>query len=172
LPLVLIGTEYGVYATENIGVTSPQWSPVNDNGMANVPVYMLIQQVYNYPGVSNWGVIYAATHGRGIFETGTYMSINDQGKNKPSSKLEVSVYPNPVSDRANIYYTFKEKSKLIINVSVFQEFTNNQYPTPNPCFPPFTNQKPPKRAVFGFSGDGGNRTRVRKNRPSDIYERS
>jgi len=113
--LVIIGTEYGVYATENIQATSPTWVDVN-NGMANVPVYMLVQQIYNYPGVSNYGVIYAATHGRGIFESGAYMGINDNEKAKPNSKLEVSIYPNPVSDVANVYYNFKGNDKVYLKV--------------------------------------------------------
>jgi hypothetical protein len=33
-------------------------------------------------------------------------------------------------------------------------------------------QNTPSSKVCFFSGDGGNRTRVRKNRPADIYERS
>ena len=114
--LVIIGTEYGIYATENIQAASPTWIDVNTNGLANVPVYMLKQQIYDYPGVSNYGVIYAATHGRGIFESGTYEGINDNQKPKLSSKLVVNVYPNPVTDRANISYNFKGNAKVILKV--------------------------------------------------------
>jgi len=114
--LVIIGTEYGVYATENISAPSVVWTDVNDNGMANVPVYMLVQQIYNYPGVSNYGVIYAGTHGRGIFETGTYMGINDNEKPKLNTGITLNIYPNPLSETANIYFNVKGTSTSILKV--------------------------------------------------------
>jgi len=110
--MVLVGTEYGVYATENIQAGTPLWTDVNANGLANVPVYMLVQQVYDYPGVSNYGVIYAGTHGRGIFESGTYMSINDHKTNSSVSTATVTVYPNPVKNTAHINYSMKTNSKI------------------------------------------------------------
>jgi len=125
--LVIIGTEYGIYATENIQAASPVWVDVNANGLANVPVYMLKQQVFNYPGVSNYGVIYAATHGRGIFESRTYMGINDNENAKISSKLEVSIYPNPVKDRANVTFNFKGNAKAILNIYDIQGRLKKSY---------------------------------------------
>lgn len=113
--VVLVGTENGVYASENIQAGAPVWEEVNTTGMANVPVYMLVQQIYNYPGVSNWGVIYAATHGRGIFETGTYMSINENTNPKTITTAEVSVYPNPVAHNATISYNLG-KNNGVLNI--------------------------------------------------------
>jgi len=125
--LVIIGSEYGVYATENIQAASPTWTDINTGGLANVPVYMLLQQIYDYPGVSNYGVIYAATHGRGIFESGTYMGINENGKTPANSNLEVSVYPNPVSDKANISYNIKGNSKVSLKVFDIQGRLKDTY---------------------------------------------
>ena len=73
-----MGTEFGIYSTDNITVSSPQWSADNE-GLGNVPVYMLTQQDFYNQGSPNYGVIYAATHGRGIFANYKYrmVSIDD-----------------------------------------------------------------------------------------------
>ncbi len=109
---VLIGTEYGIYSTENITAASPQWSDEN-TGLDHVPVYMLRQQQYSYWDdkncqVKNYGTIYAGTHGRGIFECTKYTSINDHYQQETSGvyiPMSVSIYPNPVSDNATLSFT-------------------------------------------------------------------
>ncbi|HQP90513.1 MAG TPA: T9SS type A sorting domain-containing protein, partial [Bacteroidales bacterium] len=97
--IILLGTEFGIYSTDNIAATSPSWSADNE-GLGNVPVYMLTQQdFYNY-GSPNYGVIYAATHGRGIFANYKYhiVSIDDF----VTEDNNLSVYPNPATDYINI----------------------------------------------------------------------
>lgn len=120
---VLIGTEYGIYSTENITASSPQWTAEN-TGLANVPVYMLWQQTYDFNNenciVYNYGTIYAATHGRGVFECTKYTSIPDPEPGNSYSDvympLSVTLYPNPVNDNATLSYTLSKNSNVIINV--------------------------------------------------------
>lgn len=93
--VILLGTEYGIYTTDNITISSPNWTKDNE-GMGNVPVYMLTQQNFYTYNTPNYGVIYAATHGRGIFANYKYriVSIDDYNNNLSS----FYVYPNPTTD--------------------------------------------------------------------------
>ncbi|MDD3280672.1 MAG: T9SS type A sorting domain-containing protein [Bacteroidales bacterium] len=131
--LVFIGTEKGIYVTDNFSNTTPVWEAANDGIDAAIPVFMLKQQTKDYPeaeakiygddtnditiinfeGVRNTGCIYAATHGRGIFRNTTYdpdFGIPEKPIVKNST---INVYPNPTSDAANIKFTL---SKNVTNV--------------------------------------------------------
>jgi hypothetical protein len=95
---LFVGTELGIYMSENKGVT---WSIVDD-GMPNVPVFMLVQQKM-IPGAVNQSYIYAATHGRGMFMTKgvTFPTSIDEDLNGVNAlALYASIYPNPVSTNA------------------------------------------------------------------------
>ncbi len=113
---VLIGTEYGVYATDDINAASPAWAEEN-TGLDRVPVFMIKQQnmalpwqsisyeidgqtfTDDYPGITNSGKIYAATHGRGFFSTDKYVGIEEPGEHVSlMKKINVNLYPNPVMD--------------------------------------------------------------------------
>lgn len=106
---IFVGNEFGVYSTQNIGVENPSWVSENNKDQSThldpVPVFQLRQQTMDhqaYPYVRNQGVIYAATHGRGLYKSrtfGTGIFDNPEGKMKPDSKLKI--YPNPAED-----YTF------------------------------------------------------------------
>jgi len=54
--VILLGTEYGIYTTDNITISSPNWTKDNE-GMGNVPVYMLTQQNFYTYNTPNYGVI-------------------------------------------------------------------------------------------------------------------
>ena len=115
---VIIGTEHGVYSTD-ITSSSPSWSAEN-SGLANVPVYMISQQQYTFSGVSsnNYGSIYAATHGRGIFKCDKYLSVNNYTPSNTvaSSIINVNVFPNPVVDNASIAFSLPKSGSVKVNV--------------------------------------------------------
>jgi hypothetical protein len=56
---IILGTDLGVWTTSSVNGTSTQWI-ANNNGLANVPVYMVKYRPANTSLV-------AATHGRGLF---------------------------------------------------------------------------------------------------------
>jgi hypothetical protein len=58
---IILGTDLGVWTTSAVNGTSTQWIS-NNNGLANVPVYMIKYRSANTSLV-------AATHGRGLFTT-------------------------------------------------------------------------------------------------------
>jgi hypothetical protein len=123
---VLVGTEYGIWGTDNISSSSPSWTDEN-NGADYVPVYMLKQQIFENgwvaesnddSGVRNHGYIWAGTHGRGIFRTKSFegpvgiepiISDND-------SDMSLTLYPNPSIDYANVDFNLDKKSDVSIYV--------------------------------------------------------
>ncbi|MCD4744823.1 MAG: T9SS type A sorting domain-containing protein [Bacteroidales bacterium] len=132
--LVLVGTEEGIWATEDI--TSGQW--VEHNGdIGKVPVFALKQQttfiksftisfidpgsgqtIYiTWPETTNYGAIYCGTYGRGIFIDTTYITV---GINDPveivSNKTDIKVYPNPVNNNANVSFSLETSTNVIINI--------------------------------------------------------
>ncbi|MGB1031682.1 MAG: T9SS type A sorting domain-containing protein, partial [Flavobacteriales bacterium] len=98
--VILVATEHGVYATDNGG---DDWEAVN-MGMAPAadaiacPVHAIKQQ---WRGGTNWsypqntGVVYAGTHGRGIFRTGTLVGVNEADNGIDQDQDLFAVYPNP-----------------------------------------------------------------------------
>jgi hypothetical protein len=126
--MVILGTEYGLFATSDITKSSAtiEWSEENTNQMnpasniSKVPVLQVRQQVYTYiehPGVTNYGVIYIGTHGRGFFQCKKYYSSVDEGKEAtPIAKPTLNIYPNPVIDKLNINYSLSDAGNVLINI--------------------------------------------------------
>lgn len=132
--LVFVGTEHGIYVTDNIGASSPTWVPENNN-IGLIPVFMLKQQtvrktndtlmfvnidttyVVHY-GTNNYGVIYGATYGRGLISLDEYqkpVGIGEPGKLDHYSSF--SVYPNPATDKVTI--AFEAAAPGYTDVAVF-----------------------------------------------------
>ena len=111
---ILLGTEFGIWSTDNAG-KSTEW--INENeGMGNVPVFMLKQQRLGKYPISNYGVIYAATHGRGLFQSVDFVGIDDF--QDPSSVIAetIHIYPNPASDKINITYKVDNQASISLEI--------------------------------------------------------
>ena len=135
---VIIGTEYGAYACENVLASSPIWESVNENGLANVPIFKLVQQVIpNFwadgnTGVTNYGYIYAATHGQGIYQTSTFHGpVAVKPVPEKATFNELTLYPNPASNFVNIDFdldSYQQVSLSIFNLKgqkvISKEITN------------------------------------------------
>lgn len=88
---VIIGTELGVWYTNNFNATAPTWNQ-SYNGMSNVKVLDL--------DLRNDNTVFAATYGRGIFSgqfTATSLSTNDNVVSKG-----IKIYPNPSNGIVNV----------------------------------------------------------------------
>ena len=121
---VLVGTEMGVYGTDDISLASPNWA-LESSGMGTAPIFDLKQQTMTHwpiivvndsTMVSNYGMIYAATHGRGIFECSKYVGINDPVNPNSGSHPVINVFPNPVRGLASLSYSLKATSNVVFNV--------------------------------------------------------
>lgn len=115
---IVIGTEYGIWATNDGGTTWTHSSGVANGivaepsagasvgSLAYVPVFDLRQQQVGqrpYMNPENYGVIYAGTHGRGIFRSDDFFSVNVAENNDgglENSDVSLSVYPNPTTSTA------------------------------------------------------------------------
>lgn len=134
---VLLGTEHGIYMTDNIA--NPSWVAQNDP-MGDVPVMDLKQQIVKqdeqtvwteyiendtsyfvptiYPGVTNRGVIYAATYGRGLFRCENFKK--DSQQSVPESVVVatpvINMYPNPVRDMTKVNFTMNSRGNVSYEV--------------------------------------------------------
>lgn len=115
---VIIGTEMGVYACDNIN--TPVWDHTSAaQNMPTTPVFMVRQQQKEPWQSNNAGVVYAATHGRGIWKTNsTYvpLSINDQTSSSTELATSVIVSPNPVTEKALVGFTLKQGGDVTLKV--------------------------------------------------------
>jgi len=118
---VIIGTEYGVYSTRDISAGSPAWSDENLNGLQYVPVYDIDQQSWENSdewGVYNHGVIYIATHGRGLFKSETRrgggIKLSRSTIDMVSNQVKLS--PNPANEYTNVSFELSEVSDVEISV--------------------------------------------------------
>lgn len=134
--MAIIGTEHGIFVNENIHSTSSQWIK-QDSTMGSVPVFQLQQQtvakvsdsvvfvngnesfVVEYPGTNNFGIIYAATFGRGLMRSNTYrkpVAIDEYGVNGTAQILEIKMYPNPVSTQATFEMSVEQSADLMLYI--------------------------------------------------------
>jgi len=91
----VVGTEYGVYTSTDDGVS---WSREVD--VPYCPVIMISQQTWG--GAKNFGQIYVATHGRGVFTSEHYVGSNELTGNDKLEKTELKVFPNPAINQLNL----------------------------------------------------------------------
>lgn len=108
---IIIGTEFGIWGTSNGGqswvhhATSadvipsvPQAGP-STGTLRFAPVYDLRQQqngIRPYMNPTNYGVIYAGTHGRGIWRSDASYTVNVEEVELPvNSQNSLLVFPNP-----------------------------------------------------------------------------
>jgi hypothetical protein len=120
--LGIIGTEHGIFVTENIHASSPNWIK-QDSLMGSVQVFQLQQQIVSktadtvilingneiikipFPGTDNYGVIYAATFGRGLLRCNVFqktVGLEEIYNNQNTNILDLIIYPNPVTTYATI----------------------------------------------------------------------
>ncbi len=101
---IIIGTEYGIWRTDNHG---DDWTISNEGMMTQfdefaAPVFDMKQQWRSYSRWSyplNNGIIYAGTHGRGIWSNSDSQFINvDENDELDGNGLGLLVYPNPVTN--------------------------------------------------------------------------
>jgi Secretion system C-terminal sorting domain len=105
---VILGTDFGVFSTNNISSGSPTWA-VQNAGTGNVPVTTIKQQTN--PGLyyyrpANYGDLYLASFGRGLFFDETFGVVlgMDPIHTQPAAENRLKVQPNPFTNKVNISY--------------------------------------------------------------------
>lgn len=131
---LIVGTEFGTFVTENLSAANPTWTEIND-GMDRVPTLMLHQQIrsfpYDYaiagegddiivvefPATTNYGGIYAGTHGRGAFRNLQFVGIQKPAAQKPDLfRSQLLVYPNPVQTNATAVVNLSSSARATVRV--------------------------------------------------------
>jgi hypothetical protein len=129
--IAIIGTEKGIWKSED--VSGGVWSSEH-NGMGIVPVMALKQQIKEkpsftvilidpgtndtikeeYTAINNYGMIYAATYGRGIFRLEKYYTLGEEevAADKKSFPMNLSIFPNPASNNIKIDFNLDSKSDV------------------------------------------------------------
>ncbi len=122
---VVIGTEYGVYSTDNINASSVVWNSEN-NGIPTVPVFM-VEQLRNTRGSIDGDLVFQghidlATHGYGFLRSSNLVQQNPIGINEelnPKSQIlnsSLHVYPNPASSSTKIAINLDSRGSVLINL--------------------------------------------------------
>ncbi len=114
---IIIGTEFGVYATDDGGNT---WNPENGGDIDLVPVFDVRQQWRGWnQGAYLPGATYIGTHGRGIMKTGTLVSVEEseaEQKKEKSPVTDLKVYPNPVRDHATFTFELNDPEEVRMHI--------------------------------------------------------
>jgi len=115
-PAVLIlGTEFGIYTAQNGMANTPTWT-YNEDSMPKVPVLQMrqVEQKVWKSGARTGAVLYAGTHGRGIWRSNSLLTgIKPITKN---NKVLLKVYPNPVQDQLSIVMPIRENDDLVVRI--------------------------------------------------------
>lgn len=133
-----VGTDEGLWMTDDITAGNVSWDDASD-GFGRVPIMAMKQQttykskfdivvidpvtqeplVDHYPAIDNYGMIYMATHGRGIFriDSPALVGIEETPSNpKGVANSEISIYPNPASDELSVRFDLAAKSDVVMSI--------------------------------------------------------
>ena len=105
----IIGTEFGVFSTQNINAANPDWAEDNA-GLGRYPVFTLKQYRTSKSSTSAQSIvegdIFAGTFGGGIFHTGTLETNRPIGTFEEDAadvlKNTVKLFPNPATDKTTL----------------------------------------------------------------------
>lgn len=111
--VILVGTEMGIYGTDNSGTT---WD-MQAGELGRVPVFALRQQWRPWNKVyGNQGVIYAGTHGRGIWSSNGLAGIDETAVEQEDPLKKVHVYPNPANDFTKIQFDLEKSGRVDLEI--------------------------------------------------------
>jgi len=120
----MIGTEHGIYYTSNINAnpsSNVKWTKCTGNsGMPNVMTLALKQQTLRPWQCNNSGVIYAGTHGRGLWSSNNEYSRTILGVPSITTSMNaltnLSIYPNPMTSQGNIAFNLASADNITITI--------------------------------------------------------
>lgn len=103
----IIATELGVWMSSDLHTDPVSWVPANE-GMASVRTDMIRYRPSD-------GLLLAATHGRGLYTTGSLVS---EVRKQNEHEYGLTVYPNPATDYIHISGMYREHIRFeMISVS-------------------------------------------------------
>ncbi len=121
---VILGTEFGIYATDNISTGNASWTSEN-SGFANAPVFDIVQyRTHKSSDTSNTikeGDLFLGSYGRGFYTSTDLVSnrpisVGEETIAKKDAKNFLYIYPNPAKDFTKIKVELYTKSDVKANV--------------------------------------------------------
>lgn len=112
--IIVVGTSEGVFVTENGGGL---WENAS-SGFEGTPVFEVRQSWRSFEeGNNRPGEIYIGTFGRGIWKTGAYLGVGDNGAvNSGSSIKDMITYPNPSSTNTTLSFELEKEGDVMVSV--------------------------------------------------------
>ena len=110
--IIILGTEFGFYATNNGYSSTPNWIEANTGtDGADIPTSPVfdIAQAAEKPWTG--ARIYAITHGMGMWKTSSLLT-NVKEPTSQITKAEITAYPNPANNYCNFNTTVKGQYTL------------------------------------------------------------
>ncbi len=114
----IVGTDLGLFSTNELTSGAPQWGADMDV-IGDVAVTDIKQQTMKDYHILNYGAIYIATYGRGVWMDTTFLTpvgIDTPVPASLPSAGNVRVIPNPVKDQMNISCVTTEASMTEVMV--------------------------------------------------------
>jgi len=109
---LIAATDFGVWASADNG-TSWIWC---GNETGPVPVFAIRQQQREWNEAPNAGEIYLGTHGRGIWSSQSVLSTPEPIVIDVNPASDLSIYPNPVRENANISFMLNEVADGTVSI--------------------------------------------------------
>jgi hypothetical protein len=116
----LVGTDFGVYSTDDVTSGSVNWTSQGST-FAHVPTLQIHQSRWNpWNGCMNAGVFYFATHGRGAWKSEvsyvpTGIHEHSFGGLSPEAPV-IGIYPNPMSELGHVTFTLSQSGTVKLHV--------------------------------------------------------
>jgi hypothetical protein len=113
----IVGTDIGVFSTANLTSGNPQWTP-DMSGIGNVVVTDIRQQSMRDYHILNYGVIYMATYGLGLWMEDTYYEPVGIDENRISTSKfnNLSITPNPADNQITISSTQDVSGQVMADI--------------------------------------------------------
>lgn len=112
---IILGTEFGVYYTQNGNASTPTWT-FNKDSLPRVPVLQMrqVEEKVWQSGARTGAVLYAGTHGRGIWKsTNLLTSVKPVTK---VDKVQLNAYPNPAKSNLFIDMPIRGTDNLEVRI--------------------------------------------------------
>ena len=116
---MFIGTDNGIFYTNDITQTSPTWEKANNNQLPNVQIFDIKQQVLNQWECYNSGQIYVATNGRGVWFNNKFFkpfTVSEMELEKSKIENNMSLFPNPSNGIVYVKFNGSYDETAFINI--------------------------------------------------------
>ena len=116
---MFIGTDNGIFYTNDITQTSPIWEKANNNQLPNVQIFDIKQQVLNQWDCYNSGQIYVATNGRGVWFNNKFFkpfTVSEMEFEKSKIENNMSLFPNPSNGIVYVKFNGSYDETAFINI--------------------------------------------------------